>query len=342
MLFPKERFIMVSNKLKYTELPGCFERHLQRRDGNILFPVERRSISAKEIENACQKDKIDQEIFTVNLDGLKKQLNNSKEMTIAQGGFLLEGFQNLIEEAASIGGEALGQISILEKTEDDIIQQLNLLFPNGKDLLEKGHALSLLARIPYLAQIKRKDSPVLEGEHIATLLSESLEIIALIGYSSRFWPDFKPTREEIKIHLNEAVQNGFKKTQAQKLLDAWDGNQSNFRSKNGQMNMNIIGIEGLSGQQLENEIQRGAKFAIYQYCISIGIMSFKRPSAIYFNRGGENNISKGFVFSLISLLLGWWGIPWGPIYTIGSLIINFQGGKDVTKEVLASLKTINS
>jgi hypothetical protein len=32
------------------------------------------------------------------------------------------------------------------------------------------------------------------------------------------------------------------------------------------------------------------------------------------------------------------GIPWGPIYTIGSLIQNFGGGKDVTKEVLLSLQ----
>jgi hypothetical protein len=42
-------------------------------------------------------------------------------------------------------------------------------------------------------------------------------------------------------------------------------------------------------------------------------------------------------FTLLSLVLGWWGIPWGPIYTIQSVVINFQGGKDVTKEVLASM-----
>lgn len=29
---------------------------------------------------------------------------------------------------------------------------------------------------------------------------------------------------------------------------------------------------------------------------------------------------KGVIYSLVSLLLGWWGIPWDPIYTVGAVI----------------------
>ena len=83
------------------------------------------------------------------------------------------------------------------------------------------------------------------------------------------------------------------------------------------------------------EIQRGGKFVIYTYCISVLIMTFKRSSDIYFIRGGENAVVKGLGFSALSFLLGWWGIPWGPIWTIGSFITNFGGGKDVTGEILA-------
>jgi len=100
----------------------------------------------------------------------------------------------------------------------------------------------------------------------------------------------------------------------------------------------IIGMEGMDGRQLAFELQRGARFVIYQYCISILILTFRRPSNIYFVRVGESTVSRGLSFSLVSLLLGWWGIPWGPIYTIGSLMTNFRGGKDVTQEVLASLQ----
>ena len=44
------------------------------------------------------------------------------------------------------------------------------------------------------------------------------------------------------------------------------------------------------------------------------------------------------MYTLISLLLGWWGIPWGPVYTIGSIFNNPTGGKDVTGDVLAAMQ----
>lgn len=100
----------------------------------------------------------------------------------------------------------------------------------------------------------------------------------------------------------------------------------------------IVGMEEImSGGQLQQEIQQGAKFVIYQYCISLLVITFKRSSNIYFIRHEENAVVKGISFTLLSLVLGWWGIPWGPIYTIQSLWVNLNGGKDVTKEILASM-----
>src|SRR5690242_19854063 len=100
----------------------------------------------------------------------------------------------------------------------------------------------------------------------------------------------------------------------------------------------IIGMEGIqTGTQLQQEIASGAKFVVYQYCISVLVMTFRRPSGIYFVRAEESRVMKGLGFTLLSLLLGWWGIPWGPIFTIQALWTNFNGGKDVTQAVLASL-----
>ena len=100
--------------------------------------------------------------------------------------------------------------------------------------------------------------------------------------------------------------------------------------------MKILGTETMGTDELNFELQRGGKFVIYQYCISLLVVTFKRSSDIYFIKTGENRITKGLLFSLISFLLGWWGIPWGPIYTIGAFVTNFGGGKDITQEVLAS------
>jgi len=77
---------------------------------------------------------------------------------------------------------------------------------------------------------------------------------------------------------------------------------------------------------------------MYEYCISALIMTFKRSSDIYFIRGGEGSVFRGLGFTLLTLLLGWWRIPWDPIYTIGAVITNLSGGKDVTNEVLASFQ----
>jgi hypothetical protein len=100
--------------------------------------------------------------------------------------------------------------------------------------------------------------------------------------------------------------------------------------------MAITGIEGLTTEQINLELQRGAKFVIYQYSISVLIMSFKRPSDIHFVKSGQSAVLKGLPYTLLSAVAGWWGFPWGPIFTVQALYNNFRGGKDVTKELLAT------
>lgn len=102
--------------------------------------------------------------------------------------------------------------------------------------------------------------------------------------------------------------------------------------------MKIIGIGNMTRAQLERELQQGARFVMYQYCISILIMTFKRPTDIHLIRAGHSAVAAGLPWSALSFLLGWWGIPWGPIYTLQSFWVNFGGGRDVTNEVMASIR----
>jgi len=96
-------------------------------------------------------------------------------------------------------------------------------------------------------------------------------------------------------------------------------------------------MDGLTVEQINMELSNGARFVVFQYCISIVVMTFKRGSAVYFIRSDESTAKHSVGFTLLTLVLGWWGIPWGPIYTIGSLYTNISGGKDVTQEVLAAM-----
>ena len=100
--------------------------------------------------------------------------------------------------------------------------------------------------------------------------------------------------------------------------------------------MKIKGIEGLTADQIKWELDRGGRFVFFEYCISVIVMTFRQPSDVYLIKQGESPVNKIIGFSLISLFLGWWGIPWGPIYTVGTLVTNLKGGKDVTNEVLAA------
>lgn len=97
--------------------------------------------------------------------------------------------------------------------------------------------------------------------------------------------------------------------------------------------MKIVGIEGMAPDRVQFEIQRGARLVCYQYCISVVVMTFRRSTDVYFIPTGESAVSKGLPWILLSVVAGWWGIPWGPIFTIQSLVTNFRGGKDVTASV---------
>lgn len=101
----------------------------------------------------------------------------------------------------------------------------------------------------------------------------------------------------------------------------------------------IKNIEGVSVPELNRELKNGARFVVFQYTISILIMTFKRPTSIYFIRAGEGAGKYHWPFTLLSLVLGWWGFPWGLIYTPMAVFNNLNGGKDVTQEVLASIMT---
>lgn len=100
----------------------------------------------------------------------------------------------------------------------------------------------------------------------------------------------------------------------------------------------INGLEGMTVEEVNKEIANGAKFVIFIYCFSIVILSFKRSSNIYFIKAGESSFTKSLRFTLISLFFGWWGIPWGIIYTIQCLFTNLRGGKDMTAQVIAALR----
>jgi|ERR1043165_3047747 hypothetical protein len=103
----------------------------------------------------------------------------------------------------------------------------------------------------------------------------------------------------------------------------------------------IQNIEGLTIRDLQNEVDRGGKFVVFSYTISILVMTFKNPTDIYFVRADESALKHSWPYLLLTLVAGWWGIPWGPIYSLWSIGQAF-GGKDITLEVMNALRHDNN
>lgn len=216
---------MFWNKLKWSNATGCFEQHLQRREGNGLFPLDRRKISKSEVTEAQKIDQMDQDRFIEAVKRLGAELEFQEDKdpgsTVRDTAYIQK-VQGMLEEAASIGGPIQKAIRMLESIEEDMIQHLNRSMSDGADLLNKAKSLSLTARIPLLAQMRRKDTPILSSEEIPSILSEDIEIISTIGKISRSFPGFRPCEDDIRNHLDAAVKQGFDRKRANELLDAWN------------------------------------------------------------------------------------------------------------------------
>lgn len=97
-----------------------------------------------------------------------------------------------------------------------------------------------------------------------------------------------------------------------------------------------LGQGNLRAAELLSAVESGYRFVVFNYCISLLVVTFKRTSRVHLVRPGANVMKLAAPYTCITLLLGWWGIPWGPIYSIQSLVVNARGGHDITQLVLAS------
>lgn len=99
-------------------------------------------------------------------------------------------------------------------------------------------------------------------------------------------------------------------------------------------NLYIKGIEGMTLSAVELEVKSGAQFVVFQFCYSLGIITIRRSSDVYFIRLGQSAWKKGLSYTGFTCIAGWWGFPWGFIYTPSIIYRNLKGGKNVTQSVM--------
>ncbi len=72
------------------------------------------------------------------------------------------------------------------------------------------------------------------------------------------------------------------------------------------------------------QVTESTEVVCYEWVVSVLFLTMKGQTA---HRIKDLDNAGGGIASMITLLLGWWGIPWGPVYTIGALARNLCGGK---------------
>ena len=80
-------------------------------------------------------------------------------------------------------------------------------------------------------------------------------------------------------------------------------------------------------------INRDAQLRRYSTTISFLFVSVRLQSRLFLP--SESAAPMAVACTLGSLLFGWWGIPWGPIWTIQTVFSNLRGGKAVAALDLA-------
>lgn len=91
----------------------------------------------------------------------------------------------------------------------------------------------------------------------------------------------------------------------------------------------IRNVKDLNDLEVLSRLEAGAKLVQYQYVISVIVATFTLNSPIYLFKSGEKAYTYSWPYTTISVLLGWWGIPWGPIRTIRAIVLNNSEGKQV-------------
>ncbi|MCE9563607.1 MAG: hypothetical protein K8U57_16315 [Planctomycetes bacterium] len=99
----------------------------------------------------------------------------------------------------------------------------------------------------------------------------------------------------------------------------------------------LAGSRPLFPEEIRTKVADGAKLVRFEFCVSALVFTIRRQSPVYLTLSWQERYLRGIWYSLVALLLGPWGVPYGVIWTPRAIWVNLTGGVDATSEVLAWL-----
>lgn len=218
------------SKLEWSSNPSAHEAHLIRRHNNPYFPEERRVVRQDKLDEAKRRDKEDciscQQKFAelgTDIESLSSNVTTGDLLS------LRERLDDLIYFSMGVGGPAKEIAVKADQLRDGIIADLREAFSDNEETLENIETADAFHRdntrkfyIPVLAQVLRKNSPVLKEETIPTILSADPLAISVFMESL---PD--DTRALVRLEalkmMQEALNDGHIDPQFEEKVSALEG-----------------------------------------------------------------------------------------------------------------------
>lgn len=67
----------------------------------------------------------------------------------------------------------------------------------------------------------------------------------------------------------------------------------------------------------------------YPYVVSLVVVTFRFLSRPHRPQSADGRYLRGVPYLLVSMLFGWWGVPWGPLHTWRAVWDCLNGGLEV-------------
>ncbi len=99
----------------------------------------------------------------------------------------------------------------------------------------------------------------------------------------------------------------------------------------------LPGTEGMTLGDVELDVLKGGRFLSFTWNISVILLSYRKNTGLIYVPSHRKSGHHALGWGVFSLLFGWWGFPWGLIYTPASLWKNASGGNDHTRDILTVL-----
>jgi hypothetical protein len=172
--------------VRWSDAPGCFERHLQRRFRNSLFPLNRRDISSSELADAQARDAADFASFLRDFFGMMEGASSDDlPQTFSTLLKMRNETEELLVRAAEIGAIAQKQKASLQDFYATIVKTLRDActtekLPALEQALQASYQHQRTATSDFVAQLGRKDGPISGAEVLPSILSEDVETVRLV------------------------------------------------------------------------------------------------------------------------------------------------------------------